>query len=443
MAGGQGTRMKSRVPKVLHPILGRPMALWPVEAALQAGAGKVVLIGGPDRALEPVLPDGVELAVQEEPLGTGDAIRSAAQHIAPDDTVIVLSGDVPLITPEAIAGLAEAHTGQATMATMVLDDPTGYGRVVRAPDGSVERVVETKAAGDATDEELAIREVNTGVYAFSGAALLEQLAQLRNDNAQGEYYLPDVLPAMRPVAAHVLDDPNLMLGVNDRADLARVTAIAQQRILEAHEREGVTFLAPAATVVEVDVRIGRDTVVELGCTLKGAATIGEGCAIGPNTTIVDSRIGDEVSVRHSFLDGAEVRDGAGVGPFAYLRPNALLREGARAGTFVEIKNSDIGEGTKVPHLSYIGDADIGPGTNIAASNVTANYDGRNKHRTTIGANVKTSVDTTFVAPVTIGDDAFTAAGSVIVDDVPAGALGVARSRQTNIEGYAERRRKDG
>jgi bifunctional UDP-N-acetylglucosamine pyrophosphorylase/glucosamine-1-phosphate N-acetyltransferase len=446
MAGGQGTRMRSRVPKVLHPICGRAMALWPVHAALEAGAGKVVVVGGPDRALEGVLPEGVVLAVQEEALGTGDAVRSAAEHIGADDTVIVLSGDVPLITAEAIAGLAAAHAdhpGAATMATMVLDDPTGYGRVVRAEDGSVERVAETKAAGDATEAELAIAEVNTGVYAFDGGALLEQLARLGNDNAQGEYYLPDVLPQLRPVAAHVLDDPTAMLGVNDRVDLGRVTAIGQRRILDALAREGVTFVAPESTVVDADVRIGRDTVVEPGCSLKGSSVIGEGATIGPHTTILDSRLADGVSVRHSYLDSAELREGVTVGPFAYLRPNALLREGAKAGTFVEIKNSDIGAGTKVPHLSYIGDADVGPGTNIGASNVTANYDGQRKHRTTIGANVKTSVDTTFVAPVTVGDGAYTAAGSVIVSDVPAGALGVARSRQTNIDDYAERRREDG
>lgn len=446
MAGGQGTRMRSRVPKVLHPICGRAMALWPVHAALEAGAGRVVVVGGPDRALEPVLPHGVVLAVQDEPRGTGDAVRCAAEHLGAGDTVIVLSGDVPLITAEAIAGLADAHeraAGQATMATMVLDDPTGYGRVVRAADGSVDRVVETKAPGDAGDQELAIREVNTGVYAFDGGALLAQLAQLTNDNAQGEYYLPDVLPALRPVAAHVFDDPTLMFGVNDRVDLGRVTAIAQQRILERHARAGVTVLAPASVTIDADVTIGQDTVVEPGCSLKGATSVGEGCAIGPHTTILDSRVGDGVTIRHSWLDGAQLRDGATVGPFAYLRPGALLREKAKAGTFVEIKNSDIGEGTKVPHLSYIGDADVGAGTNIGASNVTANYDGQRKHRTTIGAGVKTSVDTTFVAPVTVGDGAYTAAGSVITADVPAGALGVARSRQRNVEGYADRRRTAG
>jgi bifunctional UDP-N-acetylglucosamine pyrophosphorylase/glucosamine-1-phosphate N-acetyltransferase len=436
--------MRSRVPKVLHPICGRPMALWPVHAALEAGAGRVVVVGGPDRALEPVLPEGVVLAVQERPLGTGDAVRSAAEHIDPDAPVVVLSGDVPLITAEAIRSLANAHDSsgaQATMVTAILDDPTGYGRVVRNEDGSVARVVETKAAGDATTDELAIREVNSGLYAFAGGALVQQLAELSNDNAQGEYYLPDVLPALAPVQAYVLDDPTFMLGVNDRVDLQAVRAIAQQRIVDALARDGVTFVSPQTTVVDVGVRIGQDTIVEQGCTISGTTTIGAGAHIGPHTTIRDSAVADDVTIRQSYLDGAQLDAGATVGPFAYLRPKAHLREKAKAGTFVEIKNSDIGEGAKVPHLSYIGDADVGAGTNLGASTITANYDGTNKHRTTIGANVHTSVDTTFVAPVTVGDDAYTAAGSVITNDVPPGALGVARSRQTNIERYAERRRR--
>jgi len=357
--------------------------------------------------------------------------------------VIVLSGDVPLITAEAIRSLADTHAAsgaQATMVTAMLDDPTGYGRVVRDADGSVARVVETKKPGDATDEELAIREVNSGLYAFAGGALLEQLALISNDNAQGEYYLPDVLPALAPVQAFVLEDPTFMFGVNDRVDLQTVREIAQRRIVESLAREGVTFVSPHTAVVDVDVRIGQDTVIEQGCTLWGATTIGAGAHIGPHTTITDSTLADEVTVRQSWLEGAQVEAGATVGPFSYLRPKAHLREKAKAGSFVEIKNSDIGAGAKVPHLSYIGDADVGAGTNLGAATITANYDGVNKHRTTIGANVRSGVDTTFVAPVTVGDGAYTAAGSVITQDVPPGALGVARTRQTNIEGYAERRR---
>jgi len=445
LAAGQGTRMKSKIPKVLHPICGRAMVLWPVLAALEAGAAKVVVVGGPDRALADVLPEGVVLAVQDEPRGTGHAVKAAAAEIDRDAPVVVMAGDVPLITADAIAGLVADHDVQganATMATMELSDPTGYGRVIRAADGSVLRVAETKTPGDATAEELAIAEVNTGVFCFSGGSLLDALALIGSDNVQGEEYLPDVLPHLVPVAAHQVVDPTLMLGINDRVDLARVRTIAQARIADAHARAGVTIVDPASTTIDADVEIGQDTTIEPGTHLRGATTIGAECTIGPHTTIHDCELGDGVAARHSYLDKAKLHEGVRVGPFAYLRPGALLRERSKVGTFVEIKNSDIGEATKIPHLSYLGDADVGPNSNIGAANVTANYDGFAKHRTTIGANVKTAVDTTFVAPVTIGDDAFTAAGSVIVSDVPAGALGVARERQTNVEGYAKRRRRD-
>jgi bifunctional UDP-N-acetylglucosamine pyrophosphorylase / glucosamine-1-phosphate N-acetyltransferase len=442
LAAGQGTRMRSRMPKVLHDLCGRPMIGWPVAAALEVGAAKVVVVDGPRRELAGHLPEGVELAVQAEANGTGGAVLAAADHLG-DGPVLVLNGDVPLVTAGALRGLLEAHAragAQATIASMVLDDPAGYGRVVRGEDGAVARVVETKVAGDASDEELAIREVNAGVYAFDGAALRDALARLSPDNAQGELYLPSALELLDRVAARPLDDPALLLGVNDRAELARVRALAQARIHGALMRSGVTIVDPASTLIDVTVAIGADTVIEPSSFLRGATTIGERCVVGPLTTLIDVTLGDEVTVPHSYLTSCEVRAGASVGPFAYLRPGALLREKAKAGTFVEIKNSDIGEGTKVPHLSYIGDADVGPGTNLGAATITANYDGVRKHRTTIGANVRTSVDTTLVAPVTVGDGAYTGANSAITDDVPPGALGIARERQTNIEGYAERRR---
>ncbi len=442
LAAGQGTRMRSRTPKVLHDLCGRPMIAWPVAAALQAGAGKVVVVDGPARALEGRLPNGVEIAIQPEANGTGGAVQAAADHLG-DEPVLVMNGDVPLVTAAALSTLLEAHAAdgaQGTIASMELEDPSGYGRVVRRDDGSVARVVETKVAGDATADELAIREVNAGVYAFDGGALREALTRLEPNNAQGELYLTDALALLDRVAAQPLDDPTLMLGVNDRADLARVRALAQARIHRRHMREGVTIVDPASTLIDVTVAIGPDTVVEPSSFLRGATAIGERCAVGPLTTIIDSTLGDEVRVPHSYLVECEVRSGASVGPFAYLRPKALLRERAKAGTFVEIKNSDIGEGTKVPHLSYIGDADIGPNTNLGAATITSNYDGTNKHRTTIGAGVRTGVDTTLVAPVTVGDGAFTGANSAITDDVPPGALGIARERQTNREGYAERKR---
>jgi bifunctional UDP-N-acetylglucosamine pyrophosphorylase/glucosamine-1-phosphate N-acetyltransferase len=441
--------MRSALPKVLHPLCGRPLIAWPVEAARQAGAGAIVVVDNPTRRLAEHLPEGVEVAVQEEPRGTGDAVAAAASHIDPDGVVVVINGDVPLLTADAIRGLVEAHEAAgaaATMATMEPDDPGSYGRVIRGADGEVERVAEAKpGSGDATEEELAIREVNAGVYAFAGRALLDALDGLESDNAQGEIYLPDVLPAIRAaggtVAGHPMGDPDLTHGVDDRVGLAYATSRLQRRILERHMRDGVTIVNPRATTIDAGVAIGRDTVIEPGCVIRGATTIGAGARIGPHTTLIAATLGDEVTVVHSHLDRARVDDRAGVGPFAYLRPGAHLHEQAKAGTFVEIKNSEVGRGSKIPHLSYIGDADIGEGTNVAAGNVTANYDGVNKHRTTIGSGVRTSVDTTFVAPVTVGDGAFTGAGSVITDDVPPGALGIARPRQQNVEGYADRKAK--
>lgn len=447
MAAGQGTRMRSETPKVLHDLCGRPMIAWPVAAARDAGAERIVVVQGADRALEGRVPEGSELAVQPQADGTGGAVR-AVRDLLGDGTVLVVNGDVPLVTGAALRALADAHAqarAAGTVATMVLGDATGYGRVVRGADGAFERVVETKRPGDATPDVLALREVNAGVYAFDAAALRTALERLRADNAQGEYYLPDVLALLRAdgahVATHVVDDPTLLLGVNDRVELARVRALAQARIIEAHQRAGVTVVDPAATVIEAEVRLGADTVVEPSTFLRGATRAGKGCRLGPLTTAVDVTFGDGVSAPHSYLQGPlEVRDDVKIGPFAYVRPGTLLRDGSKVGTFVEVKNSDIGEGTKVPHLSYVGDAEIGPRTNLGASTITANYDGRRKHRTKIGADVHTSSHTTLVAPVAVGDDAYTGAGSVITDDVPPGALGIARPRQTNIEGYAERRK---
>ncbi len=430
MAAGQGTRMRSAVPKVLHEICGRPMVAWPVVAAQEAGAARVVVVSSPDVDLAPALPDGVGTATQPVPDGTGGAVLAALPETEPGAPVVVLSGDVPLVSAEAIRALVEAHVAEraaATMATTLLDDPAGYGRVVRDAQGHVEKVVETKADGDATPEQRQIREINTGIYCFDHAALADALPRVGTDNAQGEKYLPDALELIRAqggvVAAHVVDDPALVLGVNDRVQLADVTALARRRILEGHMRNGVTVHDPASTYVDATVTIGQDTTLEPGTTLKGATQVGASCVI-----------------RQSYVDSATLEDGVTVGPFAYLRPGTVLRANAKAGTFVEIKNSDIGEGTKVPHLSYIGDADVGPGTNLGAATITANYNNKTKgkSRTTIGANAKTSVDTTLVAPVILGDGAYTAAGSVVTHDVPPGALAVARARQRNVEGYADR-----
>ncbi|HEX3391433.1 MAG TPA: bifunctional UDP-N-acetylglucosamine diphosphorylase/glucosamine-1-phosphate N-acetyltransferase GlmU, partial [Solirubrobacteraceae bacterium] len=428
-AAGQGTRMRSATPKVLHELCGLPMVLWPVRAALAAGAEKVVVVDSPARACEAVLPDGVELAVQPQSNGTGGAVQAAAEHVSTDAPVVVLSGDVPLVSAEAIRELVDVHAESgalATMATAVLDDPTGYGRVVRDSGGAVARVVETKKAGDASAEELQIKEVNSGIYVFSGAALLDALSRLSAENAQQELYLPQTLDLLhsegKAIAAHVIEEEGLMVGINDRIALARVRAIAQRAICERHMLAGVTIVDPASTRIDVDVQIGQDTTIEPFTTLLGGTRIGERC-----------------TVRCSYLVDCTLGDGVSVGPFAYLRPGAVLRDGAKVGTFVEIKNSDIGAGTKIPHLSYIGDADVGEQTNLGAGTITANYDGHAKHRTTIGSRVKGGVDTSLVAPVTLGDDAYTAAGSVVTEDVPEGALAMARARQSNVEGYSERR----
>ena len=448
LAAGQGTRMRSRLPKMLHPLCGRPLVGWPIAAAREADAAKIVVVDAPDRVLHEHLPEGVVRVVQPTANGTGGAVRAAAGEIAPRATVVILPGDAPLVTASAIRGLVDAHAASgasATMATMQLDDPAGYGRVVRDEHRAVVGVVETKTAGDATPEQLQIREVNSSIFAFDGGALTDALQQLDADNAQQELYLPDVLPALaaagRSIAAHALEDADLARGVNDRVQLAQVRAIAQRRIHDAHGRAGVTIVDPASTLIDVSVEIGEDTTIEPSSFLRGRTRVGRGCTIGPLTTLVDATLHDDVTIPHSYVVDAEIEDRATVGPFAYLRPGTRLRPRSKAGTFVEIKNSEVGAGSKVPHLSYIGDADIGEDTNLGAATITANYDGTHKHRTTIGDRVHTGVDTTLIAPVTLADDSWTGANSAITKDVPDGALAIARERQTNHEGYDDRRRR--
>lgn len=446
MAGGKGTRMQSQLTKVRHPVAGLPMLVYPVLAAQHAGASDVIVITGPDDDFADILPEGATTATQHEANGTGDAVKSAEAAIGDAPQVIVLSGDVPLIDADFVAALGEAQTETGAAMVVVtarLEDPTGYGRVVRDADGNVLKVVETKAEGDATEEELAIDEVNAGIYAFDREKLFAALAKVKPDNAQSEYYLPDVLPILlgngETVIAFELDEPELMLGVNDRADLGEVQQLMNARIVNDHQITGVTVVDPASTWIDAAVTIGSDTVIEPGTYLRGTTSIGSGSTVGPMTTIAHCEIGDGATIVHSYLVQARVGDGVSVGPFAYLRPDAELQDGSKAGSFVEIKNSVIGPGAKVPHLSYIGDADVGEGANLGAATITANYDGKNKHRTTIGPGVRTGVDTTLVAPVTVGEGAYTGAGSVITRDVPADALAVARARQKVIEDYARRK----
>jgi bifunctional UDP-N-acetylglucosamine pyrophosphorylase / glucosamine-1-phosphate N-acetyltransferase len=446
MAAGQGTRMRSETPKVLHPVCGKPMVEWVIDTARDAGAGRVVCVVRPGDGVAEGLPEQVEVAEQREGEGTGAAVL-AARDVVAEGPMVVLSGDQPLITAEDVRALVADHVAQGAGATLLTTDgldPTGYGRIVRDAGGTFERIVETKYTEGVPAEELAIREVNLGTYVFQAPELFVALDQVTNE--AGERYLTGVFPLFhadgRRIVTHLTRDATIALGVNDRADLMTAEELAQRRVLENHARAGVTFLAPGSTRVEAHVTIGADTTIGPGVSLLGHTSVGEGCAIGPHTTLTDCGIQARATVVHSYAVDAQIGEGAVVGPFASLRPGTLIGTEAKVGTFVEVKNSKIGAGAKVPHLSYIGDADVGERSNLGASTITANYDGRKKHRTKVGRSVKTGVHTSLVAPVDVGDRAYTGAGSVITADVPDGALGIARPKQKNVEGYADRVEED-
>jgi bifunctional UDP-N-acetylglucosamine pyrophosphorylase/glucosamine-1-phosphate N-acetyltransferase len=451
MAAGQGTRMRSDTPKVLHRLAGKPLVGWVIDAAREAGAERVVAVVRPGDGVAEGLPDGVEVAEQVEGEGTGAAVLAARDAVlgagSAGDAVVILSGDQPLITPEQLHGLLAEHADREAVATLLTTDridPAGYGRIVRDGDGTVDRIVETKHTDGVAPEELAVREINLGTYAFDAQALFDALEKV--DLEHGERYLTGVFPLIREaggtIAAHATDDAEAALGVNDRAGLMAAEEAAQRRLLEQHAREGVTFHLPGTIRVEAGVTIGHDTVIEPGTVLEGGTTVGERCRIGPHTTARDATIADGATVIHAFVLEAEIGPDALVGPFAYLRPGTKVGEGAKVGTFVEVKNSDIGAGAKVPHLSYLGDADVGERANLGASTITANYDGKKKHRTKIGKSAKTGIHTSLVAPLDVGDRAYTGAGSTITGDIPEGALGIAREKQKNIEGYADRTEED-
>jgi bifunctional UDP-N-acetylglucosamine pyrophosphorylase / glucosamine-1-phosphate N-acetyltransferase len=446
MAAGKGTRMHSETPKVLHRVCGKPLVEWVIDTARVAGAGRVVCVVRPGDGVAEGLPGDVEVAEQHEGEGTGAAVL-AARDLVEAGPVVVLSGDQPLITPEELGALVQAHVGQGAGATLLTTDgldPSGYGRIVRDSEGDFERIVETKYTEGVPPEELAIREINLGTYVFEAPSLFEALDEVGDES--GERYLTGVLPLFHaqgePIVTHLTHDATIALGVNDRSDLMAAEELRQRRILESHARAGVTFLAPGSTRVEAQVTIEADTTIGPGVSLIGDTAVGPGCHIGPHSTLIDCRVGGEAKVVQTYAVEAEIGEEAIVGPFAYLRPGSVLGRGVKVGTFVEIKNSKIGEGAKVPHLSYIGDADVGEGANLGASTITANYDGRRKHRTKIGKRVKTSIHTSLVAPVDVGDRAYTGAGSVINEDVPEGALGIARPKQKNVEGYADRVEED-
>ncbi|WP_354523406.1 bifunctional UDP-N-acetylglucosamine diphosphorylase/glucosamine-1-phosphate N-acetyltransferase GlmU [Mycolicibacterium sp. 624] len=452
LAAGAGTRMRSATPKMLHTLGGRSMiahvlhaltALTPSQVVVVVGHGRDLVNAEVNRVAEQT-GSSILTVVQEEQLGTGHAVDVGLAGL-PDDftgTVVITTADVPLLGGETLAALAAAHEGaQATILTTTLADPTGYGRIIRDADGAVAAIIEQ---ADADDAQRAIGEINSGVYAFDAAALRSALTRLSTDNAQGELYITDAVAILRAdghtVRAQHIADTTQVSGVNDRVQLAALGAELNRRIIVGHQRAGVTIIDPATTWIDVDVEIGRDTVVHPGTQLLGATWIGADCTIGPDSTLTSMEVGDGASVIRTHGELSVIGAGATVGPFAYLRPGTDLGADGKLGAFVETKNAVIGTGTKVPHLTYVGDADIGEHSNIGASSVFVNYDGETKRRTRIGSHVRTGSDTMFIAPVVIGDGAYTGAGTVVRDDVPPGALAVSAGSQRNIEGWVQRKR---
>ena len=454
LAAGPGTRMRSDTPKVLHTIAGRSMLAHALHAVNKVAPQQlVVVLGHAHEQITPVVAEladtlgrPIEVALQDRPRGTGHATLCGLGAL-PDDyagIVVVTSGDTPLLDSDTLAELIATHTAAsaaATVLTTTLGDPAGYGRILRSADDEVLAIVEH---ADATPAQREIREVNAGVYAFDAAALRSALGRLSSDNAQQELYLTDVVGILRgdgqAVHARHVDDSALAAGVNNRVQLAQVGAELNRRIVAAHQMAGVTVIDPASTWIDVEVTIGRDTVIHPGTQLLGRTQIGGHCVVGPDSTLTDVVVGDRASVVRTHGDASSIGNGATVGPYTYLRPGTELGADGKLGTFVEVKNSTIGTGTKVPHLTYVGDADIGEHSNIGASSVFVNYDGVTKRRTTIGSHVRTGSDTMFVAPVNVGDGAYTGAGTVLRDDVPPGALAVSAGPQRNIEDWVQRKR---
>jgi len=439
LAAGLGKRMKSGLPKVLHEICGLPLIGYVLEASRELKAGETtVVVGNGADEVRAAAGEGPRFALQEEQKGTGHAVMVALEEMGPSFTeVLVLPGDAPLVRTETLGMLIEARRrgAVASLLSAELDEPAGYGRIIRGADGNVRAIVEE---ADATEEQRAITEVNSCTYVFDRTALEEGLKRLGNDNAQGEYYLTDVISAFAekglPVAA-VGGGAEEVSGVNDRIQLAATAAAMRKRINDSLMERGVTLVDPAATYVDYGVRVGAGTVLMPMVFLSGDTRIGEACAVGPCTSIKDSTVDEGAQVRFSVLDGCSIGKEADVGPFSRLRPGTVLGEGSKAGSFVEMKETTVGRGSKVPHLSYVGDTTIGEQANVGAGSITCNYDGEKKHRTTIGDRAFIGSDTMLVAPVNVGNDASTGAGSVITEDVPDGSLAIERTRQKNVPGW--------
>jgi len=442
LAAGKGVRMNSRIPKVLHPVAGRPMLLWSMAAARALDPARTLVVVNPaQEGVQAVLNGEGQTVSQAKQLGTGHALAQVtAAHRTPGP-IVVIYADAPLLRGETLAGLLAEHQrsrATVTLLTAELENPVGYGRIVRARNGAVRDIVEEK---DATDEQKNIHEVNSGVYIFSGRELWPALAKLEDKNRAGEYYLTDIVRLIKgKVHTLPVEDSDEILGINDRRQLAEAERVMRQRILDGLMSAGVTIADPASTFIDADVQIGRDTVVLPFSLISGESSIGEDCVIGPFAQIRDSIIGDACRIERAHVDQSTLAQNVQVGPFSRLRPGSVLDDGVRVGTHAEIKNSHIGAGTAIAHFSAVLDSDVGANANIGAGTVTANFDGVEKHRTEIGDRAQVGSDTILVAPVRVGEDAYTAAGSVITADVPAGSLAVERSEQKIVPGWTERRR---
>lgn len=444
LAAGLGKRMKSELAKVLHPVAGRPMAARVRDALRAAGVDAVVaVVGHQAERVKAALGEGVVFVHQERPLGTGHAVQVAADVLARYDEVLVVAGDIPLLRGETLETLLAHHRrsgADVTLLTAVVEDPTGYGRILRDAAGRFERIVEE---ADATPEQRAVREVNTSIYCFRTGPLLQVLGRVGADNAQGEYYLVDAVTLIAReggrVEAVAAADAEDVLGVSDRRDLARAERIARLRVLERLMAGGVTVIDPESTFVDEDVEVGQDTVILPFTLLLGRTRVGRRCRIGPGARLIDTEVGDDCTVGESTLEETVLGSGVAVGPYNHLRPGTVVADGAKIGNFAELKNARVGKGSKVPHHSYVGDAEIGEGVNLGAGAVTVNYDGRRKHRTRIEDGVMIGCNVNLVAPVTVGRGAYVAAGSTITRDVPPGALAIARERQENKPDWVERR----
>jgi len=446
LAAGQGTRMKSSIHKVLHKVCGKPMVEHVLDMLQEVGTERnVVVVGHGAEAVQSFLGDRAEYVVQEQQLGTGHAVLQARELLADQDGVtIVVYGDTPLIRSDTVKKLLRTHMEEGAAATLLtarMPNPYGLGRIVRGPEGQFERIVEQK---DCTPEENRIDEINAGTYCFDNRKLFLALQQVTNNNAQNEYYLTDVISILKrqgdKVIGFMTDDSDEALGVNDRAQLAEAERCMRRRINEFHMRNGVTILDPEQTYIEAGVKIGRDTVILPGCLIRAGTVIGEDCVIGPYADITASGIGNKVTVRQSVLMEASVGNHANIGPFAYIRPGSNIGEHVKVGDFVEIKNATLGEGTKVSHLSYVGDALVGSNVNIGCGAITVNYDGHSKHRTEIGDDAFIGSNVNLIAPVVVGKGAYVVAGSTITHDVPENDLAIARERQVNKPGYAQKLR---